>query len=386
MKDAAGSVTGTSSVPSSDTDDKSIEDRILLARNTIYEEELFYELGREARLLANQGVRIIESTIAFSFPERQVLIDLVALDSESVDDGPSGADNSLAEGVVLSLRILLSYAHRQNLHRRSQLPPPLTERKRPTPSYFLLRPLLTHFFHRAALQTIRAFLSPLSTQLHSAGLTFKYDASAGADSNPIDSTRTLAESVIEKFIDRRETSIAITLPGSVEATLRVRTQLHAPVFGTDFLVTTTTSADLDPTRRPPRSIAFNSEGELRRYIQHVTTLALVAEIAADSSSPPSGDTRMASSDVPTDAPGAMGWKASAQLNELQKGFQKTGKSKRLMLRVSDDSVEMRWAWMGGARPGRRDGGYVWDGRDTEDKKTLREVVEEAGKFDLERDS
>ena len=58
-----------------------VEDLILRARNTIYEEELFHEITREARVLANQGVRNSVSMIQLpTSKDQQITIDLVPLD------------------------------------------------------------------------------------------------------------------------------------------------------------------------------------------------------------------------------------------------------------------------------------------------------------------
>jgi hypothetical protein len=65
----------------------SIENLILQARNSVYEEELFYELSREARQLANQGVRTIEDTIVLSLGDTtQILIDLILVDEATDGD------------------------------------------------------------------------------------------------------------------------------------------------------------------------------------------------------------------------------------------------------------------------------------------------------------
>lgn len=129
----------------------SIESRILQARDTLYEEELFYELNREARVMASHGVTTLHNLIQFEISEGlYIMFDLVDLDelSDQADSETRTHEHDiLAEAVAHALRILLAYSHRQNLRRRTQIPPPLTPKKRPVPEYPLLRPIAAYLQH-----------------------------------------------------------------------------------------------------------------------------------------------------------------------------------------------------------------------------------------------
>lgn len=118
-------VTGCSKSTRSTADgEESIETRILQARDTVYEEELFHELVREARIMGGQGVTTRQNLIRFAVSEEQeIMLDLADTDlesfSEDTDVIDSHEDDVLADAIAHSTRILLSYAHRQNLHRRT---------------------------------------------------------------------------------------------------------------------------------------------------------------------------------------------------------------------------------------------------------------------------
>ncbi|OAP55220.1 hypothetical protein AYL99_10920 [Fonsecaea erecta] len=117
-------------------------------RNAIFEEELFYEIYREARLVANQGITTRSQSVEIDVGGKYHLL---LVSSTQTEDVPSAnaEDNLIAQLVAVSLRLLLAAAHEQNLTKRSQKSLPMTLKARPTPEYALLRPVLAHLRHRA---------------------------------------------------------------------------------------------------------------------------------------------------------------------------------------------------------------------------------------------
>lgn len=72
-----GEVKG-SSIQSGNKGSGSVKDMIERARNFIYEDELFFEITREARIMANQGVRTSEDSVAIDLGDgRSISIDMV---------------------------------------------------------------------------------------------------------------------------------------------------------------------------------------------------------------------------------------------------------------------------------------------------------------------
>ncbi|KAI9844259.1 MAG: RNA polymerase II mediator complex subunit [Sclerophora amabilis] len=377
-------LTGSSRVTSAFTADASVEDHILQARNTIYDEELLHEISREARLLGNQSVRNIGSALAFNDSGRRFLIDLIPLeDQEGVStQSMLSEDDSLANATALALRVLLSHAHRQNLRRRSQIPPPVTERKRTTPAYFLLRPILSHLSHQSAIRSVVRYLDSLTASLGSAGLGAKYNIriathSALAADGTYSKSRSMVEDVIQAVIDRLDSSVDITVGGSAGINVKMRTQMRPPNLGTEYLISVSKVAGA------PESMRIDSEEETERYIDHLITMSITEEVASYSRAPDtSAFPRSADADINVD--GETGWVRSAQMNELQKTFKNTGKSKLMVFQVSSGTIRLRCGWMGG-KSGQVDEAYLWDGKaNGETRKPLREVVKLAGTHETAR--
>lgn len=106
--------------------DGSVEKEICSARDSIFDEELHHEIHREARNLVNQGVRCVDNSVLIPFEtDKQIEIDLVPTKDSASEDIYNSS--SVVANIAASLRILLSYAHRQSLRNRSEKPPPLRE-------------------------------------------------------------------------------------------------------------------------------------------------------------------------------------------------------------------------------------------------------------------
>lgn len=73
------SVTGTSIAPKKASKSK-LNDIIEKSRNSLWEEELFFEIMRESRSLAGYGVRASEREITLEIDEdRRAIVDMVRL-------------------------------------------------------------------------------------------------------------------------------------------------------------------------------------------------------------------------------------------------------------------------------------------------------------------
>ncbi|KAI9721083.1 MAG: hypothetical protein M1812_002564 [Candelaria pacifica] len=379
-------VIGTSTVSNVLNDaEPSVEDLILRARNTIFEEELFHEITREARVLANQGVRNPGSTIQIPTAEDQiVLIDRVPLD-EALPDGENTTSNNLAESIALSLRILLSHAHRQTLRRRSQLPPPITERKRPTPIQAILRPILSHLQHTTALSTLAHFFTTLTLPLHSASLPFTTSTTSAFSAQILShavevtakSSSPIVESLVETLSRPLESTTTITLPCSTTLTLKTRTHL-----GTTYELVSPSSSMLSADLPP--SMHFTSPSELRSYIVYVLTISLVSLIASYT---PFSSPKSPSKEVTATVTGEVDWIPSLQVGELTKAFNKFGRNKLLIVEVESGKLGLRWGWVDGKG---ENGTFIWDQKDDRGvggvNRVFREVIREADGAMLDAES
>ena len=378
-----------------------MEELILQARNSIYEEELHYELMREARILTNQGVRIKDSTIVLALPDQQILVDLVPLEAEpSSSSHSTNTDNSLAESIALAFRLLLSHAHRQNHLRRAQIPPPLTERKRPIPPYSIIRPILTHLHHRTATLSLRGFLKTLLASIRLAGLpagaTLSHAENCILPSTALSSSgkaeKTPMETIINTLSNAIESIFELNLPAQATISIRVRTLLYPPVFGTEYHIT----GDPEPARPGQGSISnnsktsnirFSSEEELKRYLHYVTTLSLISQITTYAP-PPISTAEMAMKKALPAPPEPFStkehiWTRSSSFNELTMNYPKTGRTKRLRVQMTDAGIELQWGWMNGKQTGKGHGRFTWDvvaGAAAGSMTSFRDVVREASRY------
>lgn len=154
-----GKIIGASRLPSLlDSAETTLEARIRHARDSVYDEELYHEMIREARTLTSMGVSIRGPDVSFAISEDksalQVSFHLVALDDDTSLplDATSEFDHD-AQAALLTSRLLLGQAHRQKLQTRTRLPPPLVEKKDHEEILSILRPLILVIKHH--LWTIR---------------------------------------------------------------------------------------------------------------------------------------------------------------------------------------------------------------------------------------
>ena len=108
-------------------DELAIEKSIQLARASLFEEELFYEMSIESRQLLSYGIELRGTVIHVTLPgddsaQRKLLIDCIAQDDHGLSL-QGGRQDWLAQDIAEGLRILLAHEHRMRLFRRTRLPP-----------------------------------------------------------------------------------------------------------------------------------------------------------------------------------------------------------------------------------------------------------------------
>ena len=273
---------------------ESIEHRILQARDSVFEEELFHELVREARSMASSGVTTRQNLIQIpASGDTEILLDLVDADDENIDseqgDSATATDKLLADGLAHSIRILLTFAHRQNLHRRTQSPPPLTSKKRTTPEYHLLRPALAYFQHHIQLRSLESFLKDIFAVLRASGLDVpELDTKTFVNSALQFPPTSLAS--VEAFIQKLLVPIESVFRGKLVTAhssfkVTIRTNLSAPPFGTIYDVSFDFPS-VDDLKSPGR---VTTKEEVEAAVTHILLLDILSQITskslADQSSP-----------------------------------------------------------------------------------------------------
>ncbi|KAJ5129971.1 Mediator complex subunit Med17 [Penicillium bovifimosum] len=266
-----------------------IESRIRQARDTLFEEELFHELVREARAIASFGVTTRENLIEVpGSDDLEILLDLVDADEVQPEDGITRQGTTLAQGIGHAIGILLAYAHRQNLRRRSQIPPPLTPKKPSIPEYQLIRPVLTYIKHISDVRWVQSLLKDLFGVLQSAKLnppayttkSFSIGKQAPAAHLPA------VEAFVGQFLAPFESTFSgkiLTPRGSFS--IAVRTSLSSPPFGTSFNVSF--NSPMYPDFKSPGHVSQRQEVEAA--ITHLLLLDVVFAIASNEPAKPKDD-------------------------------------------------------------------------------------------------
>ncbi|KAJ5691787.1 Mediator complex subunit Med17 [Penicillium macrosclerotiorum] len=268
--------------PGSDGAD-SIENRILQARDSVFEEELFHELVREARYMASCGATTRQNLIRIpASDDLEIMLDLIDVGDEEIhgEQNSTRQDTLFAEGLAHSIRILLAFAHRQNLRRRTQVPPPVTSKKRPTPEYHLLRPAMAYIQHLSHVRSLESFFRDIFGVLRSSGLHIPEYTSSLFSSwkpEPISCSAASLETLVPKFLLPVESVFQGTLLSPRSSfTVNIRTNMSFPPFGTSYDV----HFDLPaiPDSKSPGHLRLKDE--VHAAITHLLLLDVISTICS----------------------------------------------------------------------------------------------------------
>ena len=317
-------------VPDQVYDDAPVETLIMDARNSIFDEELHHELHREARSYATHGIRCIDDRILLPYiHEKEIEIDLLSSTKDEASIEVDHSDNFVAESIAISLRILLSHAHRQNLRRRTLAPPQITGNKTPRPMYTILRPIVENLQHRAIIKSLQTFLNQVTQTLLAAGLNLGIDKPTSPYYLKSLTTTSTSISVTEGFIHALTTplqsSITIRLPsGLTTIKLEVHTSLQQPFSGTNLQSSILSSQSGSPLATIPELTQSISVAALEDHVLHVVQLDILSLLA---SSRDIGDT----------------WTiVAAHAGELGRANRSTGFSDRIFISLGKDYLDSHW--------------------------------------------
>ncbi|KAF2687220.1 hypothetical protein K458DRAFT_296237 [Lentithecium fluviatile CBS 122367] len=293
-------IVGTSHLPSQGgLGELAIEQSIQLARDSLFEEELFHEISMESRNLLAYGIELRNSVLHITTPalggqssHRKVLIDCASRDDNTLA-GSDQSQHRLAQSIAEGLRLLLAHEHRMRLYRRSQVPPPLTQIKRQQPGPPLLRTLLGLFSHLTAADALHSYLNTLAKTLKSAGLDVWLDTSRDASWAKL--THSLEQSPMKDLsaIDQLLTlftrpfdgTATISLPSTSgpqpeNITIATRTFIGQPTFGAEHKISLPSSIikvlDLEPDQS--RQFKFPSTDEAQAYVDWILSLDIAHSV------------------------------------------------------------------------------------------------------------
>lgn len=417
-----GVTTGENSTFEPIRDPSSIESSILLARNTIFEEELWQELNREARILANQGVRVIGNEVVCGMNgNKRIVLDLQTAEDNKLQDGARGQndDNTVAEMISLSLRLLLSYAHRQNHHRRSRPPPPITNRPPPRTPYSLLRPVIMRLHHEAVVSSLMSLLSPLSRALISMGVcdsahtmtTASVTSTIEAKAKSVKNPPPLPEQTIDALISHLSAEVTIPLTKPPFPSQALTIQLLTPLSSLETRFRVIVTGPLTISCKPPPNPS--SVNEVKGYVLWATACALAGAfvetkdqlhddrdiVDAGQVNTRSGDTQKEEGES---ASGLRGWQLTHNPTVLRKLFKNEKDSKELAFKIisipgDQHTVKVKASYKfvnGQQLVGRENGAitHVWNSgtakdntavqqsREKEEDMQLIQFVENVGKW------
>ena len=295
-------------------------------RDTLFEEELFFEISREARLVANQSVRTRGQTVEVDVNDYQLL--LVSSDELELSLSTIDEDNSIAGFVAISLRLLLNAAHERNLSRRSRKPPPMTTKARTTPEYALIRPILTHLRHRAESRAFwndsKALLRPLAR----AGLPIKMSVENSSlkvfDSLEIEPPDT----ILSQFMVPAKTAFDLRLAGGQSMQIGLATFLGPPLLGSRYETSPIDFrfAKLPFSRHETRDVVV-------AFIRHILVLDLVAQVETL--------TQQSMADVTVDKSKRKDWRSSEPHSGELTMFDSNEAVHKMQLSVQPESVSVK---------------------------------------------
>ncbi|KAK4619483.1 Mediator of RNA polymerase II transcription subunit 17 [Fulvia fulva] len=171
-----GRIVGSSKLPVVlDDEETTLEARIRHARDSVYDEELFYEMIRETSDLTSMGVLVRGSTILFpgsGQDSTQLELELLPLDQDnSLPLDATSESDFLAQATLVTARLLLGQAHRDRMNEKKDVPPPLgtTEVNTKQQALSILRTLMLLSQHKAAVDQLNAYVDSMCKLLRKLG-------------------------------------------------------------------------------------------------------------------------------------------------------------------------------------------------------------------------
>lgn len=282
----SGRVIGRSALPKPLSEDAPLEDRVLEARNTIFAQELWHEIGREGRHLLAYGIRIEDEAISYTFDKNsQIIFSLQPLEhSFNEEFARPLPEDYRAEALLVALNQLLTYAHRVNNQRRSRPNPKNRNQTETVQPYQLLRPILALIHHEKSIENATRFISDLTTILHSAGIETAMFRLIESPISPdfVAARGSPSEALILTLLRPLECQFELNITPDASLMIHCRTALSR------FISTSFHIQPLPPAPSPTNSLwhsyppATNIEGytlpELKYYLQQAVTRVLVDNV------------------------------------------------------------------------------------------------------------
>lgn len=220
-------VTGKSSFGKFNSNKPLLINDIEMARYFIFEEDLFYNLLREARTLISYNVLILNDKILIEINNKFIEIESVAHDSEQ-DEQLNGDSDQMCDMILNYLKIMLCGYYKYNLGLKQKVPTNYIKFKRSNSHPLILRPLIGNFKHEYSLSKLLSFVQTLLDPLdhiESKVSVLKYENLKKSITNPF-----------LKSIEKPVSNIIITLKDSKDKYLKINICLTSSEIFVNLIV------------------------------------------------------------------------------------------------------------------------------------------------------
>ncbi|KAI1140955.1 subunit 17 of mediator complex-domain-containing protein [Hypoxylon sp. FL0543] len=222
-----GSIVDQSPLPGRIPDNAPLQDRVLEARNTVFHQELWYEINREARTLLSSDVYSDSSSITWiQDAETHMIFTLEDLaEPDSTHEKISDTQCSCTAYYVY-MQFLLFQGHRQNYHRRTTMSQPPPSRVAMRQPYSILRAVIANSEYFRGCKVMTEFLEDLVLTLRRAGIS---TASSKSGAQPL--IPALLQGNLPRRNARMELNFINNLVGRLESAFELIITPEAKIFG-----------------------------------------------------------------------------------------------------------------------------------------------------------
>lgn len=247
-----------------DSTGSDMNSQLVRARDSLFEEELFYEINREARLIANQNVqtqaKAVEAFISEDFSIK------ILQPGSRYNHNSSGTDDELAQFVALSSRFLLTAEHTRSLARRSQGPAPMLLSPPGIPEYAILRPIITHLRHQDCMAQISKLYGSIASSFEQAGIPL----SISIEQKLADTDVTSQVSILR---GPARSSLTLNFNSERTITIDLETFLGPPTYGTIYK-----SEGIKHSFGQTPQTEMHDLDEVKEFLEHELGLELVSVV------------------------------------------------------------------------------------------------------------
>ncbi|KAI1772702.1 subunit 17 of mediator complex-domain-containing protein [Hypoxylon cercidicola] len=227
-----GVIMDQSPLPGRTPEDAPLQDRVLEARNTIFHQELWYEINREARNLVSSDVYSDTTAITWKQDQETKLI-FTLEDLAEPDNTYETISNFHCSCTAYSvyMQFLLYQGHRQNYHRRTtmtQLPNSRVTMHQP---YAILRAVIANSEYFRGCQAVAEFLNELTATLRRAGIS---TASCKSTAQPL--VPALLQGGTARYNSKMELNFINHLVGRLESVFELAITPEAKIYARGRIV------------------------------------------------------------------------------------------------------------------------------------------------------